>query len=159
MSIKHKTINGIESFTTKIKEMFEDVKTIYVVFEPKNVSKPDKFETVKIDLIGLIIQLKEIIKKIEHKELFEIFGQRIIIWFKESELNPNKQLNLKQRLGVMMIDATTVKTYNNSQYYYWVLQDISKKARLAEEMIDSKNEFMENYNKKFLFDELAMDSL
>ena len=58
-----------------------------------------------------------------------------------------------------MIDSTTVKTYNNSQYYFWVLQDISKKARLAEEMIDSKNEFMENYNKKFLFDELAMDSL
>ena len=88
MSINNPTINGIASFTSKIKEKFEDVKTIYVVFEPKNVSKPDQFENLRIDPIGLIIQLKEIIKKIDYKELFEIFGQWILVGFKESNKNP-----------------------------------------------------------------------
>jgi hypothetical protein len=138
---KYRTRLSITAFSTEILGSYPDTKKIYVMFDPKEVSSPDKFENLKIDPWGLrLVKNDGKTEDVSYDQLLELFGDRVYLKFKESD---KKSLNKKLNHQMLVIDTGKLLEFKKHKYYSWGLVDATTKSKFLEKFKKDKHKYLE----------------
>jgi hypothetical protein len=118
---------SITAFARTILSKFDKpLKTIYILFDPNQVSKPDAYDQLKIDLNGLIlitksnetikINFENLITKLNEEIDSKERSTRFRIRVKDSEKKKKKK---KLKNQMIAIKADKESEFKSNKFYEW----------------------------------------
>ena len=122
----------ITKLADSIKKKNADASVAYILFNTSEVSEPDKYEQVRIPVLGIILKKGMSLKRLAQDELMKLFESKLEVKVTQKQLTEDKrEFNIESGYQVIKINIAKKKTFKPKQgdavnYYEWIFQEFVK---------------------------------